>query len=215
MRYLFSILFAIACCTSYAQLTLDLAVNTGANFTLESRNINPESTAQNIQTRHHASGTNIGASIGASYFAFKKQLSVSSGIGYLFRTHESSTSIVSPSAYRTRHNEHFLTLPLDIAYHFNFGLGLHLGMESAWLMTADRPHAGWDIRRQVVISPTTGVSYKFKRFQFILLYKHAVQNLYTEKYYNTIKGNENTDYINYRYQDLELKIVFHLYEFKI
>lgn len=214
MRHLFFVLFTIICSTSYAQLTIDLAANTGANFTIESRNIHPESSAQAIKTRYHASGTNIGASIGASYFAFNRHFSVSTGIGYLFRIHESSSSPIASSAYSIRHPEHFLTVPLDIAYHFNFGLGLHIGMESAWLMTSERPHETWDIRKQVVISPMAGVSYRFKRFRFMLLSKHAVQNLYTEKYNNNIKGEENTDYINYRYHDLELKVVFNLYEFK-
>jgi hypothetical protein len=215
MKYCISIIFVIYTYTVQAQLTLETSLNTGMNMTIKERYFHPESPLEGIGNRDHFNGVNAGANIGARFFIFDKQWSFGTSVGYLFRYHETGSKFIGSSSFFNEPlTDHFITIPLDIGYHFKFGLGFHAGVEASWYLGGKiGGNYAWAATREVLITPLVGISYTYKRCRFDLLYKHSLDPVYTATYYSRIAGQVNIDTITYRYHDLELRVVFRLHEF--
>lgn len=66
MRYFtLLIIFAFSIINDlHSQLALEASINTGANFTIETREFHPESSVLGINTRDHFGGINSGINLG-------------------------------------------------------------------------------------------------------------------------------------------------------
>ena len=199
-----------------AQLTLESFLTTGVNMTISQKKFHPESSLWNFTLAKDFAGINIGSNFGVRLFLLKKQCSVGGSIGYLFRYHESGNGRAATTIKNTKHPEHFITIPLDIAYHLKFGLGFHLGVEGSWFITPYQSNQYLEIRKAIIISPLIGISYSYKKFRFDFLYKHSVNDLFISKIPNYIPsvGDIHIDTILYRHHDIELRIAIKIYEFK-
>jgi hypothetical protein len=199
-----------------AQLTLESSLSTGINMTIAQKEIHPESSLWNFTLAKDFAGINVGANLGVRLFLLKKQCSIGGSIGYLFRYHEAGNGRINTTIKNTKHPEHFVTIPLDIGYHLKSGLGFHLGLEGSWIITPYQSNQYLQIRKTVIISPFVGLSYTYKRFRFDLFYKHSINNLFVSKYPNYISASVgiHIDKILYRHHDIELRVVFRIFEFK-
>jgi hypothetical protein len=200
-----------------AQLTLEAFVTTGTNMLSTQKDYHPDSEYWSYTPYKELNGINIGANLGVRLFVFDKKWSIGASLGYLFRYHKAKSPFgnLQIKGWEDIDRKHdFLVLPLDFAYHFKFGLGIHLGVEGSWLFNPAKSNSFVDITKTIVVSPLVGVSYSYKRFRFDLFYKHSINTLFVTKYPIRINGVDYIDKMLYRYHDIELRIAFRIFEFK-
>lgn len=212
-HYIIGLLCLLSYHESQAQLTLETSLNTGVNAMYQIRDFHPESLYWSFELPNQYVGFNIGGTLGTRLYLLDKKWSIGLGVGYLYRYHESGFDPLPPDRENIKHKQDFLTIPLDIGYHFKSGWGLHGGVEASWYISPYHSNPFVDVNKGIIISPFVGLSYSYKRFRFELLYKHSLHSIIDYKYPLRIDGVSYTDYVRTRYQDLELRVVFRLYEF--
>jgi hypothetical protein len=212
MKYYIIALLCIAIYSKVqAQLTLETSINGGMNAMYQIKDFHEKSPHWEFTPPNQYIGFNIGGTFGTRLYLLDKKWSIGLGVGYLYRYHESG--FIYKSERNVKHKQDFLTIPLDIGYHFQSGWGLHGGVEASWYISPYHSNPFVDVNKGLIISPFVGVSYTYKRFRFELLYKHSLHSIIDYKYPLRIDGVSYTDYRRTRYQDLELRVVFRLYEF--